>query len=159
MVEFLFIIGLGLLLTQMLSGISKKRAFVVDEIGLKNTRQWESLVNTYAWQLSIPNKYILGIIYTESRGDNTAKGYTFEKGLMQLTENALIDIGLSEYDMFNPGENIHAGTKYLKHLFDKTGNLNLAIRAYNAGYSRVKRNPKAGQNYLDKVLFASELFT
>ena len=157
MVEFLIVIGLSLLLIQMFN--SRKIPIIIDKVGFENTRKWENLVNTYAWKYSIPNKYILGIIYIESRGNENASGLISEKGLMQLTRNALIDIGMSEYDMFNPNRNIHAGTKYLKHLFDKTGNLNLAIQSYNAGYSRVIKNPNAGKSYLNKILIASELFT
>ena len=125
----------------------------------ETVNRWASIAGKYAYQYHIPRKIVLGIIYVESRGNKYAEGAIGESGLMQLTKNALIDIDMQTYNMFNPELNIEAGVRYLSLLNGKTNNLNLAIQSYNAGYSRVSNNPEAGKTYLNKVLKASESFT
>jgi soluble lytic murein transglycosylase-like protein len=45
---------------------------------------------------------------------------------------------LGVQDPFDVRENIAAGTRYLRSLIDRFGNLELALAAYNAGPSRVE---------------------
>ena len=61
-------------------------------------------------------------------------------------------------DVFDPKQNVEAGAKYLKQLFDKyKGNLGLALAAYNAGPASVdeaKGIPEIPEtrNYVDAIL-------
>ena len=77
-------------------------------------------------------------------------------GLMQLMPSTAEQFAVQ--DVFDPKQNIEAGAKYLKQLFDKyKGNLGLALAAYNAGPTTVddaKGIPDIPEtrNYVDAIL-------
>ena len=57
-------------------------------------------------------------------------------GLMQLMPATAAEMGV--VDPLDPEENILAGAQYLRRLWDRFGDLNLALAAYNAGPERVE---------------------
>ena len=63
---------------------------------------------------------------------------------------------MGTHNLFNPTENIAAGTKYLRYLFDRFGDQRMVLAAYNAGEGNVERFggvppfPET-QNYLQRV--------
>jgi soluble lytic murein transglycosylase-like protein len=76
------------------------------------------------------------------------------QGLMQIIPSTGRLMGAD--DLFNPSENIAAGTKYLRYLFDRFGDQRIALAAYNAGEGNVEKfggvPPFAEtQNYLVRV--------
>jgi soluble lytic murein transglycosylase-like protein len=75
-------------------------------------------------------------------------------GLMQIVPETGRLMGA--VDLFNPSQNIAAGTKYLRYLLDRFPDQKLALAAYNAGEGNVEKfggiPPFAEtQNYLRKV--------
>ncbi len=58
-------------------------------------------------------------------------------GLMQIVPETGRLMGAE--DLFNPRENIAAGTKYLRYLFDRFPDQRIALAAYNAGEGNVER--------------------
>ncbi len=75
-------------------------------------------------------------------------------GLMQIVPETGRLMGAD--DLFNPVDNITAGTKYLRYLLDRFPDQRLALAAYNAGEGNVEKfggiPPFAEtQNYLRKV--------
>jgi soluble lytic murein transglycosylase-like protein len=57
---------------------------------------------------------------------------------MQLMPALAAEMGVT--DVFDPRQNIMAGTKYLRQLLDATkGNIPLALASYNAGPGNVAR--------------------
>jgi len=57
-------------------------------------------------------------------------------GLMQLMEATASDLGVR--NVFDPRENVTAGARFLRRLIDLySGDLTLALSAYNAGPGRV----------------------
>ena len=58
-------------------------------------------------------------------------------GLMQIVPSTGRDLGVS--DLFNPNENIAAGTRYLRYLLNRFPDQHLALAAYNAGEGVVER--------------------
>lgn len=58
-------------------------------------------------------------------------------GLMQIVPSTGRDLGVS--DLFNPDENIAAGSKYLRYLLNRFPDQRIALAAYNAGEGVVER--------------------
>jgi soluble lytic murein transglycosylase-like protein len=78
------------------------------------------------------------------------------EGLMQLMPSTAQQFAVQ--DVFDPKQNVEAGAKYLKQLFDKyKGDLSLALAAYNAGPAAVdqaKGMPEIPEtrNYVEAIL-------
>jgi soluble lytic murein transglycosylase-like protein len=58
-------------------------------------------------------------------------------GLMQIVPETGRLMGAE--DLFNPGQNIAAGTKYLRYLLERFPDQRMALAAYNAGEGNVER--------------------
>ncbi|SGO70005.1 Soluble lytic murein transglycosylase precursor [Mycobacterium tuberculosis] len=68
---------------------------------------------------------------------------TQASGLMQLIPATAREMGAK--DIFDPQQNIEAGTKYLAYLLERyNNNVKLALAAYNAGMGNVDKDLKAG---------------
>jgi soluble lytic murein transglycosylase-like protein len=59
------------------------------------------------------------------------------QGLMQIVPETGRLMGAE--NLFNPEENIAAGTKYLRYLFDRFGDEKIVLAAYNAGEGNIER--------------------
>lgn len=94
-------------------------------------------------------------VRTESNFQPNARNGKVQ-GLMQLSP--LIQKAYGVKDPLDPMDNVRAGAEYLKHLIDKyDGNMKLALAAYNAGPTAVKRAGgvpkfKETQDYVRKIL-------
>ena len=74
-------------------------------------------------------------------------------GLTQLMAGTAKDLGVT--NVFDPRQNISGGARYLKQQIDSFGQVSLALAAYNAGPTRVKKRnslPSETQKYIEKVL-------
>jgi len=79
---------------------------------------------------------VTAVIAAESNFDARAVSPRLACGLMQLRPEVVAQYRVA--NVFDPRENIEAGTQYLKELLDRYGqNLSLALAAYNAGPDRV----------------------
>ncbi|MGD2062001.1 MAG: lytic transglycosylase domain-containing protein [Nitrospirota bacterium] len=76
------------------------------------------------------------VIAVESAYQPSARSPKGALGLMQLMPATAAEMGVE--DPFDPEENIRAGALYLRRLWDRFGDLNLALAAYNAGPERVE---------------------
>lgn len=101
---------------------------------------------------------VKAVIFAESRFRNTATSYCGAAGLMQLMPSTGRAMGAR--NLYDPEQNIAAGTRYLRLMLDLYGgNLTAAIAAYNAGPGNVPRsgavpNITETRNYVRKVLKA-----
>lgn len=81
---------------------------------------------------------IHAVIATESQYNAKAVSPVGAKGLMQLMPATASIYGVT--DLFDPQQNIDAGTKHLKYLLILYNNdLNLTLAAYNAGEGNVRK--------------------
>jgi soluble lytic murein transglycosylase-like protein len=104
---------------------------------------------------SLDSSLIASVIHAESSGDSQAVSASGAKGLMQLMDSTAVQYDVSK--PFDPQENITGGSRYLRDLIDRFGDLKLALAAYNAGPSNVRKfngvPPFAETiNYVSKVL-------
>jgi len=77
------------------------------------------------------------VINVESSGNPHAISPKGAKGLMQLADSTASDMGMR--DVFDPKENISTGSRYLRSLIDRFGNVTLGLAAYNAGPANVEK--------------------
>ena len=109
-----------------------------------------------AYRYEVDPAMVKAIILAESSYNVRAVSNKGAGGLMQLMPITAREMGVK--NVFNPQQNIHAGTAYFKKLLDRyNGNVKLALAAYNAGSGKVKQYKgvppfKATRTYIEKVL-------
>lgn len=96
----------------------------------------QRMVQTIAPGLGLDTQLVMAVIATELAFDTHAVSPKNARGLMQLIPETAQRFGVS--DPFNPEQNIRGGTTYLRWLLERySGNLTLALAAYNAGEKNV----------------------
>jgi soluble lytic murein transglycosylase-like protein len=99
---------------------------------------FREIVEAAAARYSVDADLITSVIAVESNFDPKAKSRRDARGLMQLLPETAARLGVK--DIYDPQENIDAGTRYLRELLQKyDNNLVLALAAYNAGPERVQQ--------------------
>ncbi len=106
-------------------------------------REFEEYVTKYSKEFDVPEALIYAVIRTESSFDPNARSSVGAIGLMQLMPDTLdwlsrlLDEEQPTGEINDPETNIKYGTYYLRHLYNRFGNWETAIAAYNAGHGRV----------------------
>jgi soluble lytic murein transglycosylase-like protein len=97
-----------------------------------------NLIRAAALKHGVDEKLITHLIEAESNFNPRAVSRKQAQGLMQLIPETAARYSVA--NIFDPAQNIDAGTHYLKDLLAKyRGNLSLALAAYNAGPDMVAR--------------------
>lgn len=87
---------------------------------------------------SVDEALVLAVIEVESRYDAFAVSPRGAMGLMQLMPQTAARFAVA--NAFNPVENVDGGVRYLKELLERySGQVRLALAAYNAGEQAVER--------------------
>ncbi len=96
------------------------------------------LIRAAAQKHGVEQELIASVIAVESDFNPRAVSPKLARGLMQLLPETAARLAVT--DVFDPGQNIDAGTRYLKELLARYDqNLALALAAYNAGPDRVEQ--------------------
>jgi soluble lytic murein transglycosylase-like protein len=96
------------------------------------------LIHDAAAKHGVDENLIKGVIAVESNFNPRAISRKQAQGLMQLLPQTAARYSVA--NIFDPAQNIDAGTHYLKDLLQQyRGNLPLALAAYNAGPEMVER--------------------
>ena len=99
---------------------------------------YRELVSAAASRYGVDAELISSVMEVESHFDAKAVSPKNARGLMQLLPQTAARLGVK--DIFDPQQNIEAGTRYLKELLDLyKNNLTLALAAYNAGPEKVQK--------------------
>ncbi len=99
---------------------------------------YAELIRAAAQKLGVDQELIASVIAVESNFNPRAVSPRLARGLMQLLPETAARFAVA--DVFDPAQNIDAGTRYLKELLAKYNqDLALALAAYNAGPDRVEQ--------------------
>jgi Transglycosylase SLT domain len=99
---------------------------------------FRELIEAASAQYKVDADLIASVIAVESNFEPKAISRRDARGLMQLLPETAARLGVK--DIFDPKENIDAGTRYLSDLLKRyDNNLVLALAAYNAGPEKVER--------------------
>jgi hypothetical protein len=117
--------------------------------------QYDPLIQKASSLFGVDSSLVRAVIAVESGFNRYARSHKGANGLMQLMPDTGKRYGLM--NAFDPWQNIRAGTAHLRDLLDEFKDLSLALAAYNAGATPVRRYraipPYAEtRNYVRKVL-------
>ncbi|WP_286270751.1 transglycosylase SLT domain-containing protein [Thalassotalea hakodatensis] len=120
------------------------RVGYLDDVDLRFPLAFNEQITTYSDQHKIPSAWAFAIARRESSFMSDANSAVGAKGLMQVMPGTAKQLTrkkkISNSYLFDSGNNIRLGTKYLKNLLDRyDGNQILATASYNAGPYRVKK--------------------
>jgi hypothetical protein len=97
---------------------------------------YAKLITASAQAHGVAPELVASVIAVESNFNPNAVSWRSACGLMQLLPSTAARFGVT--NVFDPQQNIEAGTKYLKELLVRyKGDLALSLAAYNAGPDRV----------------------
>lgn len=110
---------------------------VLKEEFFRTEVQYGSIIYREARRNNLPPELVAAVVEAESDFRPRLISHKNAQGLMQIIPETGRLMGAD--DLFDPEENIAAGTKYLRYLFDRFGDQRTALAAYNAGEGNVER--------------------
>lgn len=104
---------------------------------------------------NIEPELLHALVHVESTYNPDARSSKGAVGLAQLKPSTARSVGV--HDLEDPLENLKGGARYLREQLDAFGRIDLALSAYNAGPTAVRRHkgiPPYGQTqaYVPKVM-------
>jgi hypothetical protein len=136
-------------------GIEPDEIFAPIEEPLSEKTPFQKIIRAAADRYGIDADLIHCIVAVESNFDPKAVSPKHASGLMQLMPQTAAQYGVK--DIFDPAENVNAGTRYLKELLAKYRDLTLALAAYNAGPERVDQYGRRVPPYLETMKYVQRI--
>ncbi len=100
--------------------------------------QLSEIIDQHSYAADLDPKLVRAVIQVESGYNADALSNKGAIGLMQLMPGTARELGVS--DPYDPNENVHGGTAYLRQLLTQfEERIELAVAAYNAGPNAVVR--------------------
>ncbi len=96
---------------------------------------YDALIRNASQENGLDEALVKAVIQAESSYRSNAVSSAGAEGLMQLMPGTAASLGVT--NSFDPAQNINGGTKYLKSLIDRFGDIRLALAAYNTGPGRI----------------------
>ena len=130
----------------------KNKTFVRDF----NAGKYDLFIERMGTKYGLDPALIKAVIRAESDWDHTAVSSAGAMGLMQLMPGTAKKMDVE--NPFDPAQNIEAGARYLRLMLDTfSGDIMLALAAYNAGPNAVKKYNgippyEETRNYVKRVL-------
>jgi soluble lytic murein transglycosylase-like protein len=127
---------------------------IVKEEFFRSQVPYGSIIYREAVRNHLPPELVAAVVESESDFRVHLVSEKNAQGLMQIIPSTGRLMGAE--DLFNPSQNIAAGTRYLRYLFDRFGDQRIVLAAYNAGEGNVEKFggvPPFPEtvNYLQKV--------
>lgn len=136
----------------------------VSESVAQRAERFMPTIKECAAKYNVDENIIMAVIQTESGYNPNAVSRVGAQGLMQLMPGTARGLGVN--NSFDPVQNIDGGTRYIRQMLDKFGDLRLALAAYNTGPGNVSKHgitnasdveqysriPSGVRGYVDKVL-------
>jgi soluble lytic murein transglycosylase-like protein len=123
------------------SSIQKYRLFLKEKPVITrrySTEKYDNLISDASERYGVSFPLLKAIIKAESDFDPLVVSKKGATGLMQIMPQNFKSLGIK--DPFDPWQNINAGARYFKQMFDRfNGKLSLSLAAYNAGPTAVDR--------------------
>jgi soluble lytic murein transglycosylase-like protein len=116
------------------------------------TPQLAQIISDAAKTYGVDPNLVAAVAFHESRfNPNDVAPSTGATGIMQLKPSTGLSLGAS--NLFDPRQNVFAGTKYLKKQLDRFGgDVDSALAAYNKGAAAVQQSgPSVAERYVSKV--------
>ena len=140
---FLFTNVTGLLFGRVMAPVAvanpvKPEPEIPLDIPTSGDKELDRLIYETGQRHSVDPRFIHAVIWQESRYKNQARSHAGAQGLMQLIPATAERFGCD--NVYDPAQNIEAGTKYLSWLLKRfDGNVELALAGYNAGEGAVAK--------------------
>jgi len=122
----------------------------------------DDIIERASMKYGVDPTLVRAIVKTESNFDSGAVSEDGARGLMQLMPETARLMGVRDID--DPEENLEGGVRYLSQLLKTFGsNLQLAVAAYNAGETAVRKYGaippyRETRDYVKKVLHYYDVY-
>jgi hypothetical protein len=136
-------------------GIEPEEIFDPIEEPLNDKTPFEKFIRAAAKRYDMDADLIHCVVAVESNFNPKAVSPKKASGLMQLLPQTAARYGVK--NIFDPEENINAGTRYLKELMAKYHDLTLALAAYNAGPERVDQYGRRVPPFLETMKYVQRI--
>ncbi|MBE9516141.1 MAG: lytic transglycosylase domain-containing protein [Proteobacteria bacterium] len=141
--------------SQTIDGVGLVAANRAPQFFRADPASYDSLIQRMSRRYKVDPALVKAVVHAESAFNPYATSNKGASGLMQLMPATAEIYGVS--DIYDPTQNIRAGVRYLKDLLAQHRSIRLAVAAYNAGPTAVKRYRgippyNETRNYVRKVM-------